>query len=186
VIGESTTATSERHVFLWQDGVMTDLGTPVPGQAAQARAVNNAGDVIAYAGPPYSVGSFLSSRGVATTIDTLGGSSTLAAALNDRAQVVGGSQTAGGDFHAFQWRKGAMTDLGTLGGTFSFAMAENDSGAVAGYSGAADGHTHGFVWSGDALVDLGTPGNDSFADAINARGDVAGQSGNDATLWVRS
>ena len=187
VVGESTTATGEQRVFLWRNGVMKDLGTPVAGGDVQAEAVNDAGDVIASAIVGRARGSFFSSHGVATMIESFGGVSTTVQALNNRGQVVGGSQGADGNYHAFQWHKGKMTDLGTLGGgSFSFAAAENDSGTVAGSGDTEGGHMHGFVWSHGELIDLGTPGNDSFANAINERGDVAGSSGDDATLWVRN
>ena len=52
----------------------------------------------------------------ATAVDlgTLGGTDGFAEAVNERGQVVGGSEG-----HAFLWEAGTMTDLGTLGGTYS-------------------------------------------------------------------
>ena len=70
-----------------------------------------------------------------TAIDlgTLGGIFSVAVAVNEQGQVVGTSQTAARESHAFLWENGVMTDLGTLGGgTDSFAQAINNSGQVAG------------------------------------------------------
>ena len=61
-----------------------------------------------------------------TAIDlgTLGGTSSVAAAVNARGQVVGDSATAGDvEGHAFSWTEaGGMIDLGTLGGTSAMPL----------------------------------------------------------------
>ena len=49
-------------------------------------------------------------------LGTLGGQSSLASAINEHRQIVGSSETAAGETHAFLWENGHMTDLGTLGG----------------------------------------------------------------------
>jgi len=78
-------------------------------------------------------------------LGTLGGTSSVASSINDRGQVVGYSQTASGELHAFLWGKGTMTDLGTLGGNFSEAAAIiNDRGQVVGSSGTGSGEEHAF------------------------------------------
>ena len=58
-----------------------------------------------------------------TDLGTLGGNNSWPWGINDRGQVVGGSETPDIDpnsglptFHAFLWNKGVMHDLGTLGG----------------------------------------------------------------------
>ena len=49
-------------------------------------------------------------------LGTLGGVFSSASAINANGQVVGGSQTADGTYHAFSWTAaGGMVDLGTLG-----------------------------------------------------------------------
>src|SRR5688572_2240837 len=44
VVGYSTTATSQSHGFLWQNGTMTDLGT-IGGTKSDAHAINGFGQI---------------------------------------------------------------------------------------------------------------------------------------------
>ena len=65
-----------------------------------------------------------------------GGASSTASGINDKGQVVGSSQVAGGSNHAFLWDSAAgMRDLGTLpGGSSSGGSGINICGLVAGQS----------------------------------------------------
>ena len=77
----------------------------------------------------------------ALDLGTLGGSASHAIAVNNAGVIVGDSDTATNETHAFSWTAaGGMHDLGTLpGGTFSTAVAVNASGQVAGYGDTATG-----------------------------------------------
>jgi probable HAF family extracellular repeat protein len=68
-------------------------------------------------------------------LGTLGGGSSRVHAINNRGQVVGGSETVEGEWHAFLWEDGRMKDLGTLGPpatTSSRAQGINNAGQVVG------------------------------------------------------
>jgi len=52
-------------------------------------------------------------------LGTLGGRQSFAAAINNRGQIVGSSDTPTNQTHGFLWEDGAMIDLGALGGNFS-------------------------------------------------------------------
>jgi len=79
--------------------------------------------------------SALADRYRITSLGTLGGSSSAAAGINDRGQVVGSSTLANdAATHAFRY-DGRMHDLGTLpGGTNSDATAINAQGQITGSS----------------------------------------------------
>lgn len=109
-------------------------------------------------------------------LGSLGGNESVATALNDRREVVGYSQTAHGEEHAFLWRKGQMTDLTTPGKGFSKAHDINNSGAVVGYfTPPGKKVRRPFVWRNGQLRALPVLGpDDGVANAINSRGEIVG------------
>jgi probable HAF family extracellular repeat protein len=85
--------------------------------------------------------------------------------------------------HAFQWQEGVKTDLGVLPGASSAAFWINSNGLIVGNSenGKTDPLIPGFpeiravLWERGEITDLGTlGGNQSFAEAVNDRGQVTG------------
>ncbi|MBX3399361.1 MAG: hypothetical protein KF873_11505 [Gemmataceae bacterium] len=118
-----------------------------------------------------------------TSVGTLGGASSSAAAINGSGWVIGASRVdpATTASHAYLWRPGVgLTDLGTLGGTNSSASAVNAAGFVVGSSQTSgNSSTQAFVWRLDTntMTPLGTlGGNNSSAIGVNALAVVAGTS----------
>jgi probable HAF family extracellular repeat protein len=112
-------------------------------------------------------------------LGTLGGTSSSAAAINNRGQVVGTSAVAGDiNSHAFLYSNGRIVDLGTLGGPTSSAAGINDAGEVVGESMLVGGNVrHAFLYSRGKMADIGTLGGEnSSAAAINNRGQIVGTS----------
>jgi probable HAF family extracellular repeat protein len=79
-----------------------------------------------------------------------GGTSSGAAAINERGQVVGSAgypTEFGEEPHAFVWENGVMKDLGTLDGqTTSFGNGINDRGVIVGTAPDESGEYHGVLW----------------------------------------
>jgi probable HAF family extracellular repeat protein len=128
--------------------------------AAGVALVAVAASVAAVSGAPGSV----QARWVMTDLGTLGGSFSVALALNERGQVAGTSRTANGQTHVFLWEKGRMTDLGqTQAGSTSVLL--NARGRVVWFSPAGASMT----WDGGVVRKLGLT-----AIAMNDVGQVVG------------
>ena len=122
------------------------LDTP-DGQASEARAINNQGQV---AGRYFATtGNQISHATVwngteSVTLGGLAGWSSWANTINDSGQVAGAAQVNGplGLHHAVLWNGTTPTDLGTLGGERSEAYGINNTGLVVGRSDLPDGSSH--------------------------------------------
>jgi probable HAF family extracellular repeat protein len=113
-----------------------------------------------------SIGS-LRSNGVSVQVQladlgTLGGGNAVAQKVNSGLQVVGYSDVASGQRHAFLWTPtGGMADLGVLPNHFqSFGNNLNESGQIVGISqNTIEGISRAVLWApGGAPRDLGTLG----------------------------
>ncbi len=177
VAGFSYTTTGAQRPFLWQNGVMKDLGTlGGAGSFHQASAINDAGQVVGTSNSH----AFLYRRGMMQDLGTLGGTDSIAHGINNSGQVVGLSDTNSRSQHAFLWENDVMKDLGTLGGNRTGAIDINNSGQVVGFSQSNSGWEHAFLWQNGVMKDLGTLSSDSDGSSaydINNSGQVVGESG---------
>lgn len=145
--------------FLWQDGVMLDIGQANQ-TAANSRAfdINDSGQVVGEiilevvdVGEPEA---FLWEDGVFRYLENMPGhTSSSAMAINELGQIAGwcGNDT---QMSAVVWSGDGVEDLGTLpGDESSQALDVNDWGQVVGRSGAG-GQSRAFIWQSGVMVDL--------------------------------
>jgi probable HAF family extracellular repeat protein len=205
IVGASTTGISDPlsflgesiHPFIWQNGVMQDLGTLGGPDAIPSNQCGNtrSGLVVGASfidsvvnpetGSP-TTHAFLWHDGAMEDIPTLGGTQLGpdigggGPCVNNRGQVAGTSTLADESiFHAFLWDRGVLTDLGTLGGSLSGMSWLNDAGDVVGLASTANDESfHAALWSRGAVKDLGTLDGDcfSFAIANNSNNQIVGTS----------
>ncbi len=132
-----------------------------------------------------------SARYAVIDLGTLGGSFSLAYAINDKGQIDGFSTIPGdGAIHSFLYASGVMTDLGTLGGPNSQSFAGlNNVPQVPGSSDTSTSDPNGedfcgfgtnliclgFVWQNGVMTPLPTlGGNNGQASGVNNQGEVVG------------
>lgn len=112
---------------------VTEIGGVSAGNFYRAFGINNAGQVVGqYETGDFGVSrAFLYSNGVLTDLGTLGGSSSVALAINNSGVIVGASQSNTG-LQAFVYTAGAgMTNISPPG-YGSIALGVSDSGLVVG------------------------------------------------------
>jgi probable HAF family extracellular repeat protein len=164
--GASLPCNCTSHPFLWDYGVLGDLGTPDETGNNGAASINDLGQVVGVvSGHP-----FLWSRQAGTTKFDFFASVSY---VNNHGEFVG---ELAGVSHAYVYTGGMAHDLGTLYGGVSAAVGINDAGIVVGQ---ASGHAFSYTEDG-GLEDLGThdgnPGDSSTASAINNLGQIVGDS----------
>jgi len=176
---------TQARSFIWQNGVMTDIGT-LGGPDAVSATLNAVGQITGESytnstlnpatGTP-TLHPFLWQNGHMRDLGSLGGTVGFANSLNNAGEVVGWSTMAGDQTsHPFLWDGTKLIDLGTLGGDNATANWINDAGAITGIADLPDGTHHAFLWKNGHMSDLPPADNApcSNANVIDDPGDVVG------------
>jgi len=190
----SLAGVTQTRAFVWQDGVMQDLGTLGSGTDALAQFINEQGQVVGWSYTssdpntscpsvsPLAIGSFIwdQEKGI-QDLGTLGGTCTLATGINNSGTVVGLYLNDNQIQRGFLWERGSIRDLGgSLGGDYASAEGINDEGLTAGSAFLAGNTTfHAALWRQvGEITDLGVLSGDqcSFASSINAKAQIVGAS----------
>jgi probable HAF family extracellular repeat protein len=137
VVGESAVGTgpaSASHPFLWDKGVMIDLGS-FGGTFAAATAVNDRGQVTGYASlPDETFHLFVYEKGVLRDLGSFGGYYIAPTDINNQGQIVGVADNGVTSF-AFLYSGGALVTLDSLvdpalGWDIYSARSINDQGQI--------------------------------------------------------
>src|SRR6267143_1505577 len=186
--------------FLWQKGAMTPLPT-LGGNNGYATGVNNRGQVVGLTESTRDSSCIAPQvfdweavvwgpeEGEIHELPPFPGDSVAAAiAINDKAQVVGGSGPICGpvsttlSLHAVLWQDGSVTDLGSFGGTMNnVGTAINNLGQVVGNSCNKTGTIcRAFLWQDGVMTDLNTliPAGSPlliYGGDTNSGGEIVGQ-----------
>lgn len=190
IAGDSVSLDGNQHAFIWECGMMKDLGT-LGGSTSVSESINNCGTVVGWS---HTTGfsnthAFLWNNGEQMKdLGTLSGDDkSIFSDVNDAGQVIGTSMNSA-ERHAYIWDSAnGMQRINTFSGDAkSGVTAINNYGQIAGSSTDVDGITRAALWhnidSGECLPALDNAYYSSATD-INDAGVVVGIAMVEPGLW---
>jgi probable HAF family extracellular repeat protein len=160
--------------FYYHAGMLSELPT-LGGIWSYATDINDKGEIVGSS--PTITGeshAFIYRNGSMVDLGTFGGLTGSAYRINNLGQIAVHCKKDEGQFRALFYDNGTTTDIGSLGGKLTGASGINDLGEIVGYATTSDGVAHAFLWKNGIMTDLGSLGGDTFAEAINNAGQIAG------------
>jgi probable HAF family extracellular repeat protein len=153
IVGQDFVSNSAEFAQLWSGAPSSGYVEKNLEPLGDAFGINQSGQIVGVAGGHAAL---LNGKSI-TNLGTLGGSNSLALAINAAGRVAGWADTKSGDQHATLWNRGGTEDLGTLGGKTSSALAINAQGDIVGTSDHKGCCApHAVLWPNDSneMIDL--------------------------------
>ncbi|MGA2061996.1 MAG: hypothetical protein ABSG67_16035 [Thermoguttaceae bacterium] len=175
IVGVSEITDGPFHAFLYDKGQMNDLGT-FGGASSDADGINNDGQIAAnYETADGVTHAILYDHGAITELGNFGGNLNVAKVINSKGEIAGQAKTADGLSHLFVYQKGNMTDLGIVG-NYAWVEGMNDAGQIVGGWGMGGGSIpiRAFLYENGCIAEIESFSNGTFANCINAKGDIVG------------
>jgi probable HAF family extracellular repeat protein len=162
-----------------QTYTITGLGTLPGSTGTKGYALNDAGEAAGVSNTPSATATMFSA-GKATSISTLGGSVSVANAINGSGEIVGWNSFASNpnfDPQAFLYSNGNMLNINSASlfpsGTEAYGI--NNAGEVVGTGYLSPSNFHAFLYTGGKMTDIGPPGSlQASAVSINNSGQIVG------------
>ncbi|MBA2378684.1 MAG: hypothetical protein H0V76_03815, partial [Blastocatellia bacterium] len=210
ITGNANVPNGRLHAYIWENGMMQDLGFLPNGTefsrgfylnaqgVVTGESDNNASKVFIF---DPSVGTMSALVDLVTSnpdnMRIVGG---FGAGINDNGQIVGSMsrllEPSGSVVRGFKFDSGTVRDLGSIDGqinTFARAWGINNNGTAVGVSRTVNNSSHATRWENGTATDLGSLGGDlAFSEAfrINESGQIVGRStvavgvtGQNAVVW---
>lgn len=150
------------QVFVWSEGVMTEIANPVGSGQMFPSAINNSGGVVSEVSTALGTTLVKSSGGAAVTLQTAPETNAQVQAINDAGHSVGSAFNIGANLNqATIWDEEGNASLvatPNMSGD-SFANAINNNGVVVGSFTNDLGFTTteaAFIWDGTTAINLGS------------------------------
>jgi probable HAF family extracellular repeat protein len=187
VVGYSYVPSGEWHAFMYDKGVMRDLGSMAADNRvyyAYAIGINSDGKVVGGTGSQHG---FLYSNGIMLELEPPNSSAGRAYGINSRGQVAG-YYYKGDTGRAFLYSGGQFTTIGPLESPYTVAFGINEGGDVVGSTWLPDDaacrtcyQPRAFIYADGQFIDLNTmlpPGSQwtlRYAYGINNNRNIIGQ-----------
>lgn len=162
--------------FLWENGVLRQLGQPAGFSGFRAEDINGNGQVVGYgtnaAGVAQAV-MWTAAGGAQALAGSLGGY-TLARAINDKGLIVGEAGLPGGvGAHTVVWENGVMRDIQAFASGNTFPWGLSNTGIAVGQWDPSNG-AYSWTAAGGMAVMAGLEGPSDIPLAVNDNGLIVG------------